>query len=108
MEQIVINGFIAFFVVTWLSIIGLTLLIFVIIEILLSKMETEKYYENAKEREADIAKKRLEAATRTNATVDAARKLAEAEEQDKLDKIRDVNAQRENEFAAAKATDTDG
>ena len=51
MEQIVINGFIAFFVVTWLSIIGLTLLIFAIIEIILSKMETEKYYEKAKERE---------------------------------------------------------
>jgi len=51
LEQIVINGFIAFFVVTWLSIIGLTLLIFAIIEIILSKMETEKYYEKAKERE---------------------------------------------------------
>ena len=51
MEQIVINGFIAFFVVTWLAIVGLTLLIFVIIEIILSKMETDKYYEEAKERE---------------------------------------------------------
>lgn len=51
MEQIVINGFVAFFVVIWLSIIGLTLLIFVIIEIILSKMETDKYYEKAKERE---------------------------------------------------------
>lgn len=51
MEQIVINGFVAFFVITWLSIIGLTLLIFVIIEIILSKMEIDKYYEKAKERE---------------------------------------------------------
>lgn len=51
MEQIIINGFIAYFVVTWLSIIGMILIIFVVIEIILSKMETDKYYEEAKERE---------------------------------------------------------
>lgn len=51
MEQIVINGFIAFFIVTWLTIIGLILLIFVVIEIILSKIEMDKYYEEAKEQE---------------------------------------------------------
>ncbi len=45
----VINTYTAFFIVTWLTIIGLILLIFTVIELVLSKNEMDKYYEEKKE-----------------------------------------------------------
>ena len=62
MEQIVINGFVAFFIVTWLSVIGIILLVFVIIELMLSKVELDRYYEENKNQELkDKFKEKLEA-----------------------------------------------
>lgn len=46
-----INTYTAFFIVTWITIIGLILLIFTVIELVLSKNEIDKYYEEKKETE---------------------------------------------------------
>lgn len=57
----VMNTYTAFFIVTWLTIIGLILLIFTVIELVLSKSEMDKYYEEKKETDLkDKFQKKLE------------------------------------------------